>query len=208
MLNETPDGAFKMDAVSCLPLGNSRVAVVPSAVTEALVWARHWRLVPAGTPAISSWTKICFRPFKNRIPRRIEVDLIVSKFRERTRCDLRVVSSGHVCGEEGSIVVFDVEAWCGTLLGSGRTKVGRRLGIDILVGVIDQERVLSLGPLSVVQPSLRVLCFTREVSRREVLGGSELTKPPLSHGINDKVSNIEITMSLMSGKFTRLHGPV
>jgi hypothetical protein len=40
-----------------------------------LVCARHWRLVPAATPAISSCTKICFRPFKNRIPRRMEVVL-------------------------------------------------------------------------------------------------------------------------------------
>ncbi len=114
------------------------------------------------------------------------------------RLYLRVVGRAHVCCEEGSVGRADVETRCTTLTRVRTPVVRGRAHVDILVLVIDENGVLTFRSLPVVQPSLRVLRFGREVPVGEVLTGSQLAEPTLTHRVDDEVAKIEIAMGLMT----------
>jgi hypothetical protein len=54
----------------------------------------------------------------------------------------------------------------GTLSVAGRAELGRRLGVDGLVESVEDDGVLTLGSLSVVEPSFGVLSLRKERNRK------------------------------------------
>jgi len=72
----------------------------------------------------------------------------------------------------------------------------------------DDNRVLSLRPLSVVQPSSRILSIALEILEGKVVSRSQFPSPPRTHGIQDEVADVEIIVSLVCNESACLHGDV
>ncbi len=77
---------------------------------------------------------------------------------------------------------------------AGRVERGLGDAVDVLVAAVVQQRVLALGAAPVVQPAPAVLVLALKVARAVVVVLTQVTGPPFTHGVEDKVTGVEITV--------------
>jgi hypothetical protein len=81
-----------------------------------------------------------------------------------------------------------------------------RLSAHELVGIVPHQGVLTLSRLGVVSPPGRALSFASKVVGGEVLTRTVLSSPSLTEGVNDEITDIEISMGLVTSQESTSHG--